>query len=641
MQLFRAACGFDNHRQRALGLSFREFQHGESSYLEIGMKQLSFAFLLLFPLGIVAVAQDAATAPQTSRAYVLDPEAQRVTAVDLTSGLTTAVSLNGGMTALEKMAAYANSNIYYGVDTLLLTHEGTRLIRLRTGELGEPIFVGGRKGHRPQEKSTATIIDAKTMQAVEEADLGWGLYNYCLTPDQKVLLTLTFGDQSQKHEETLPSELVATDVSSGQVLGRLTLQRPPSACLLSKDSSTAVLLFAQQQQKGEPVHPAELQFVSIGKLTVLGKIMLDSVTNMTAMSPSGEYLYLMEKGRPSDNPEKNVNGRIRVISMKEMKVTAVLDAGSDPKGMFIDRTAGQLLLLSEGAPVKGQKEVDGELRVIRGASITSLLPVAAGPRFMRFSPDRKRLYVVCSKELSAIDYSSLHELGRIPVGGLISELAFSPDGNRGFALFSGSSRLLLLDLQGLKPGDSVTTGRGGIKFAKDLTVVAAMAAAATDTYYNNGGYGVVNYYQNFTGGPTNTSIWVRPDGAFVYVLNIETNDVTIVDTRNSSVVDKIAAGGWRLHPLINGNILAVVARNKLHLIDTATQKALPDILFDKDLRDFTLAPDGQTAYAFVGGTLILMNGSTGEVQSRVDGFKWPRVVVFADKENVHSVPVKP
>ena len=174
-----------------------------------------------------------------------------------------------------------------------------------------------------------------------------------------------------------------------------------------------MLLFAQQKQKGETLHPTPLQFVNIGKLSVIGKITIDGAPEMAVMSPSGEYIYLMERGQPSNNPAKNVNGSIRVIAMNEMKVTAVLDAGSDPKDLFIDEAAGQVLQLSEGAPVKGQKEVDGELRVIRGASIASLLPIAAGPRFIRFSPDRKRIYAVCAKELSAIDYSSLHELGRI------------------------------------------------------------------------------------------------------------------------------------------------------------------------------------------------------------------------------------
>lgn len=608
------------------------------------MRKLSIAFLLLFSLGITAVAQVTATTPQTSLAYVLDPAQQTVTAVDIASGRTTAsVSVNGKLTSSENLAERANNQFYSGVDTLLLTRDGSRLIRLRTGELKFTV----RFGYHPQEKSTATIIDAKTMQAVEQADLGWGLSSYYLTPDEKVLITRTSGYQSQKPEETLPSELVATNVSSGQVLGRLTLQRPPSRCFLSKDGSTAVLLFAQQKQKGETVHPAELQFVNIGKLSVIGKITIDGAPEMAVMSPSGEYIYLMERGQPSNNPAKNVNGSIRVIAMNEMKVTAVLDAGSDPKDLFIDEAAGQVLQLSEGAPVKGQKEVDGELRVIRGASIASLLPIAAGPRFIRFSPDRKRIYAVCAKELSAIDYSSLHELGRIPVGGFVSELAFSPDGNRGFALFAGSSRLLLIDLQGLKPGDSVTTGRGGIKFAKNLAAVAATAASVTAASYQanamataNGGFGMASY-QIFTVAPANTSISVRPDGAFVYVLNSETNDVTIVDTRNSSVVDKIAAGGQRLEPLNNGGVLAVVARNELHLIDTATQKALPDVHFDKGLRVFSFSPDGKTAYALVEGSMILLNGSTGEIQSRVDGFKWPNAVVFAEKENAQSVSGKP
>ena len=113
-----------------------------------------------------------------------------------------------------------------------------------------------------------------------------------------------------------------------------------------------------------------------------------------------------------------------------------------------DEAAGQILLLSEGAPVKGQKKVDGELRVLRGASIASLLKVGAAPRFFRFSPDRKRLYVVWLEELSAIRLSSRSmSLAGSLLGGFVSELAFSPDGNRGFALFAGSSRLLLIDLQ--------------------------------------------------------------------------------------------------------------------------------------------------------------------------------------------------
>jgi YVTN family beta-propeller protein len=608
-------------------LSFREFPSGNPGYLENTMRKLSIAFFLLLLSGLSAMGQDAVSSPSSTLAYVLDPVGQTIAAVDIAGGKTIASTPVSGKDS--------ESLFHPGVDTLLLTPDKSRLVRLRTGA-SKMTF---RYGFHPQEKSSATIIDAKTMQVAAEVDLGWGLTNYYLTPDKKVLITIASGYQSQKPEETLPGEIILTNVSSGQTLGRLALPRPPSNCLISKDGATAVLLFAQQNQKGSPLKPAELQFVSIEKQAIAGSITLDGAPDMPLLSPDGKYVYLMEKGQPSNKPEKNVNGRIQVIAMKEMKVAAILDAGSDPKGVLADDAAGQTLILSSGQPVKGEKDVDGELRVLRGASISGLVKVGAAPRFIRFSPDRKRLYVLGWDDLTAIDYASLHELGRIHLSGSASELAVSPDGNRGFVLFPGSSKMSILDLQALKEGASVTTGRGGIKFAKNLGAIAATAASATAAYgqaYNmaatNGGYGFATY-QIFTVAPANTSISVRPDGAFVYVLNSETNDVTIVDANTSSVVDKIAAGGQRLLPLTNGGVLAVVARNTLHLIDTSSQKALPEVHFDKNLEDISLSPDGRVALALVEGSLVLLDGTTGNLRGRIEGFKRPRIVVFAQDDS--------
>ena len=400
-----------------------------------------------------------------------------------------------------------------------------------------------------------------------------------------------------------------------------------------------MLLYAQQSERHAPSTPAELQFISVWQHSAAGKITLDGAPDLPVLAPTGEYLYLIEKGQPFGKPERRVNGRIHVISVKGMKEEAVLDAGSDPRGVLADEAAGQTLLLSNGASVKGEKQVDGELRVIRGASIASLVKVGAAPQFVRLSPDRKHLYVISWGELTAIDYQSLGELGRIPHVGAISELAFAPNGNLGFALHPESSKLSILDLQAVKPVASVTTGRGGVKFAKGLGAVALTAASATAAYgqaYNmaatNGGYGFAPYHI-FTVAPANTSIAVRPDGAFVYVLNSQTNDVTIVNTSTSAVVDKIAAGGRRLQLLNGGGVLAVVARNSLHLVDTTTQKALPEVPFDKNLLDVRLSPDGRTALALVEGSVVLLNGATGEVRTRIDGFKRPRKAVFALEES--------
>ena len=74
----------------------------------------------------------------------------------------------------------------------------------------------------------------------------------------------------------------------------------------------------------------------------------------------------------------------------------------------------------------------------------------------------------------------------------VDELAVSDDGRRGFALYQGSSKLSVLDLETQKLIDEVTTGRGGKKFAKfmgafalSVAVTAASQSAAPNTYIGN------------------------------------------------------------------------------------------------------------------------------------------------------------
>ena len=180
------------------------------------MRRLAISFFLLLPFGMSAVAQDAVGSPRASLVYVLDSAGQTVTAVDLVSGKTSGTVSVGGRDALGMFGRA-------GLDTLLLTPDGSRLVRLDPGAQKFTI----RFGLHPLEKSTATIIDTKTMQVAARVELGWGLNSYHLTPDKKVLVAICSGYQSQKPEETLPSEIVTMNVSTGEVLGRLSLPRPP------------------------------------------------------------------------------------------------------------------------------------------------------------------------------------------------------------------------------------------------------------------------------------------------------------------------------------------------------------------------------------------------------------------------------
>jgi YVTN family beta-propeller protein len=122
---------------------------------------------------------------------------------------------------------------------------------------------------------------------------------------------------------------------------------------------------------------------------------------------------------------------------------------------------------------------------------------------------------------------------------------------------------------------------------------------------------------------------VRSDGAFVYVLNQGTHDVTVINTKDSSVAAKLAAGGNRLLPLEGGGVLAVIGDSSMNRIDTATQKALPEIHFKNALTHLYFSPDSRTIVALTKGAVTLLDGKSGEIQNGLDGFMDPQTVLFA------------
>ncbi len=526
-----------------------------------------------------------------------------------------------------------------------MTPDGSRLA----------VFVDGDR------KATATIIDANTMKPFPPIDLGLNLNDYSISQDNKLLTAVTSGLASQSKYSKL-GEIVSIDLSSGQLIKQIPIPRPITSSLISKDGKIAVLFFEKKKLPYGHFAKAELQFIDIEKQAAVETISLEGKPEMPFFSPGGDLIYVIDRGKPSHNPGKNINGKIQVIPLKEMKIAQVLDAGSNPRVLLPDDGAGQSLILSDGAPVPNPNQiVDAEVRVLRGASVQKVLTVPSGPRFFSFSPDKTRLYVTSTfdrsahggaagvsdfesqfsgneyllyqseltfrafDQLTAIDYSRLKVLGQIPLDGSVSGAVISPDGTRGFTLDPKSSRMLMLDLQNLKPGTVISTGRNGVKAAH--FILGTVEGSASILFPPASiAFSSVNA---FLFSPANTLISVRPDGAVVYVLNHETGDVTAVSTKDSSILAKIPVGGRRLQPLTGGNILAVIGNDSISRIDTSTQKSLPDVAFHNTLNLFSLSPDGRTGVALTDGAVFLLNGKTGELQYHIDGFKAPLLVLFA------------
>ena len=61
-------------------------------------------------------------------------------------------------------------------------------------------------------------------------------------------------------------------------------------------------------------------------------------------------------------------------------------------------------------------------------------------------------------------------------------------------------------------------------------------------------------YTEYTLKDVSPSMAMRPDGRFAYVLNNQTRDVTIIDTGNATVVDRIGGAGFDIQTLGSASV---------------------------------------------------------------------------------------
>ena len=540
---------------------------------------------------------------------------------------------------------------------MVVSPDGRRIMILDKGKGKQTV----RFGYHPKEKSWITFIDATTLEVVARTEVGWSMStgylwdhqgyagDWVFSPDGRYMTIACFGYRSQKSKETLPAELVTLNLDNGEVARRLILERPidsliattvvpwpasrgrPPAPVFLDDpdyveygqllyrhapEATAAVVYSmssaarpkwqRETKKKQPPLPAELFFVDLENLELQKTVPLQGEPLSPAVSPDGGYLYLLEPGSPDKKPEKNINGRVQVISLANRAYETSLDVGSGLGRLIVDEEGEQVFVLSQREPSgKKEKKEDrpGLLHVIRAAYTVAKLEVGWAPLFVKITPDREKVYVVSQKSLAAVDVVALRNLegGELKQSGIswltqgsaykgASELAITSDGRRGYVLYAGSSKLVVFDLEENVMLAELTAGRGGVKFGKFLGDVAA------GKYYNVAA--------------ASTTIVFGPDEKFVYVLNTNSNDVTIVDAETNQIVETIGVGGdvRRMTLLPGGKLVAVrTGFETLHLIDTSTRKKVEE---RKTGGNFFLSPNGKYAVAHRNEKIQSFEGST-------------------------------
>lgn len=566
----------------------------------------------------------AADAPAPSPAvHVLDVEPPTVHAVDLASGLRL------------KSAA--------------LPHKATVLRRARPGgnlfvQDDGPGKMTWRFGYHPTGRSRVTLLAPDLSMPPITFETCWNMGRP--VPHGALHVASCLGYRSNKPVETLPRELVVLDLDQGRVVSRLELDRNPDG-VWSAGPDLALVFAVREEPKNQKPVPAELIFVDTATAQVAGRLAFETAVSWLGLSADGRYAYLLDPGRPDSKPEKALPGSLHVVDLAA-RTASRLDAGIEPRGFVRDDALGAWLFVSEARRASKAEKPQGELRAVRGDQPAPALPVAPFPLFVQQDPAHGRLHVVSDRAVTEVDADAWSVLGDVPLekagAGLgvvtvgvtwervelgVHQLAVSADGRRGFALYQNSSKLAILDLEQRRALASVTTGRGGKKFLSFMgaALVAGIAQAGSQMPYV---YVPPPSGHMYLGGAT--AMFVRPDGRFVYVLNSQTNDVTIVEVETGLVAQKIATGDRDLIPLAAGDLLVAPGGSSLHVLDTRENRKTAEIALGSRARDVLLAPDGRYLLALLEGGLRVFDGRTARALHDVPGLKEPVAVLFAEAD---------
>jgi len=418
------------------------------------------------------------------------------------------------------------------------------------------------------------------------------------------------GYDAKDPREALARELVVVELATARETGRLPLEPGTDLSWRSRDGRTLALLQGLPRSAKYPFPKSKISLVDVAGPFVTATL---DAGGWDQVERDGERLYLVVRGRPDKNPQKNRNGSIDVISLVDPRVERV-DIGRAPIGAVL-REDGIMAVASEGPPGGSA----GELRFLRAGRLAATLPVAARPMYV--GELAAAVCVVGAKAVTLVDPVSLQVTASIPLDKAGEpvvddddrpfEVVASPDGRRAFIHYPAQDKVAVLDLEQKKAVGSTKTGRGRKKFLN--TLMSGLTYGMADRIY----------FYNSSDPP---QLLVRPDGRFAYALNLDTSDVTIVDADTATAVEKVSGGGRWLALL--GQSTLVVVGPELHIIDMARNVKV-DQLRLPGLRGLRPSPDGAFAVALAERNVLILDGATGKERARLTDFVNPIRIAFA------------
>jgi hypothetical protein len=285
--------------------------------------------------------------------------------------------------------------------------------------------------------------------------------------------------------------------------------------------------------------------------------------------------------------------------------------------------------------IGGASDGGGQLLAIEGADVAKTAPVAAAPRILALSADRKVIAVAGVGAVSTLNADTLEPLKTTPFGSPavaadksekgalpseVTDILLAPDGTSAVVTLDGTTHVAFLNLADGKVTADVRTGLSGKeKFGRALEgiVVGAVGAALTQAAERRTGV-ASNLYNTdpsmFRPRNVSTFLSMREDGKYTYVYSAEADRITAVETSSGKMVAEFNDVGFSgQYPLLQPPgtpALVIVRAAGVSIIDTNQQKLGQPFkggavrgMGNSAIRDFVLHADNTHALVLAGDDL--------------------------------------
>ena len=486
------------------------------------------------------------------------------------------------------------------------------------------VLSGGRRSSwsgQAAEAGALTVVDARERKVIQTIGVGFNPQRVYFTPDG----TRAFCFSSGKKD--VPSEVTVVDASELRLLKTISTGPNGLDAVLSPDSRWLFVLHGDPLDKDKGASSLVV-IIDTQSLEIVKKEPVGRRAMQIAPAPDGRHVLVLCGGKPDSDKAKDEPGRVYVFDSESPALVRTLEVGANPGEMQVDEKARRVYV-PYGAAAKAKA---GFVAVLEGDNVARLLKVSDAPRYVALAQDEKTLVVACRKSVSAIDLEQGEERAH-------SELDFEPgqiltkaDASRIYVLEEVGSKLAVLDARGGAPLAQLKTGRGGAKFGKLMGAIAlttlsyaagaAGASATGSPFFVYDVYGVA---------PAHGSLATSEDGRYLYALNTQTNDISVLDTDKLDFLRKVGTPGgaseFRVAP--GRKHVYVVGSGELAVFDTETN----DVLHRQPVgRGAELTFDEAGGQVFVASDkgLLVLDAKSGQLKKALTNLPEPMSVLLRE-----------